>query len=398
VSAAEIRPSAGRAAVYVVTDPGVPVFGAKGCSVHVQEVLRELGRRFDPVHLVTTRPGGSPPRELAGVVVHALPRPGGTDLPAREAAQRAADQEAAELLEGLITAHDVKLVYQRYALWSAGTLETARRLDVPSVLEINAPLLAEQRQHRGLYDALAAERWTRRAMDAATAPFAVAGPVARWAERLDPRRRPVPTIGNGVDVRRFSPGRRSAAGELVVTFSGTFKPWHGVDLLVDAVATARSGGAPLRLLLLGAGPELRRTVAQAKRAEVPVFATGQLAPAEVPRWLREADIAVAPYPAGDHYFSPLKVAEYLATGLPTVASAIADLPDLLDDGTTALLVPPGDVTATAAALARLAADPALRERLALAGRHAAVARMSWSAVVDATLALLPQDAGLREVS
>jgi len=372
-------------AVYVCTDPGVPAFGAKGCSVHVQEVLRELLRRYRSVHLVTTRPGGEPPADLAGVVVHALPRPAGAGVAEREVAQCAADAAAATRLAGLCTDHRVGLVYQRYALWSAATLETARRLGVPSVLEVNAPLLDEQATHRGLVDAEEAARRTRRLLGAADAPFAVAGPVARWASGMDPRGRTVPAIGNGVDVARFTPAPVRETAQPVLAFSGTFKPWHGLELLVDAAAAAP---VPLRLLLIGDGPELAATCARAAAAGVPVTATGQVPPAEVPGWLRIADLAAAPYPAGEHYFSPLKVAEYLAAGLPTVASAIADVPALVVDGTEALLVPPGDVAATAAALGRLGRDVALRRSLAAAGRRAAETRLSWTAVVDRSLAPL----------
>ncbi|GAB2948220.1 glycosyltransferase family 4 protein [Streptomyces pseudoechinosporeus] len=375
-------------AVYVVTAPGVPPFGAKGCSVHVQEVLRELRRRYRTVHLITTRPGGTAPHGLADVVVHEVPRPGGADLAAREAAQRRADDVAATILTRLCREHRVDVVYQRYTLWSAATLEAARRAGVPSVLEINAPLPAEQAEYRGLHDAAAALRWTLRALDAADAPFAVTGAVARWAEQLDPRGRAIPVIGNGVDVTRFTPGPRRRTAEPVVAFVGTFKPWHGLDLLVDAVAAARAAGPAMRLLLIGDGPELAATRARARDADVPVVATGHLAHAEVPDLLRGADLAAAPYPEGDHYFSPLKVAEYLAAGLPTVASSIADLPCLVADGTEALLVPPGDVAATSGALARLATDPVLCTRMARAGRRAAERRLSWSAVVDKTLGLV----------
>jgi len=375
-------------AVYVVTDPGVPVFGAKGCSVHVQEVLRQLCRRHDTVHLVTTRAGGEPPADLAGVRLHLLPRPSGADLAARELAQRAGDRAAAAIVASLCAAGPVALLYVRYALWSAAPLEVARRAGVPSVLEVNAPLFDEQARHRGLHDPLGAQRWTRRALGAAEAPFAVAGPVAAWARGLDPAGRRIPVVGNGVDVERFRPGRDRDPVAPVVVFSGTFKPWHGTALLVDALAAARADGTPLRLLLLGDGPELGATVDRARRAEVPVLVVGRVDPAEVPGWLRGADLAVAPYPMGEHYFSPLKVAEYLATGLPTVASTIADLPRLVADGEEALLVPPGDVAATASALHRLATDASLRARLGRAARRAAVDRMSWTATVDATLALL----------
>ena len=376
-------------AVYVCTDPGVPAFGAKGCSVHVQEVLRQLVRRYRTVHLITTRLGGTPPPELRGVVVHELPRPSGGDLAEREGAQCAADATAAVLLAGLCRLLPVAVVYQRYALWSAATLETARRLGVPSVLEINAPLLTEQATHRGLHDTAEATRRTTRLLAAADAPVAVSGPVATWAAGLDPRGRTIPVLPNGVDVDRFTPaGVRDTAA--VVAFSGTFKPWHGLDLLVDATAAVRACGPQLRLLLVGDGPDLAATVARAHDAGLPVTTTGQVAPEAVPALLRGADLAVAPYPAGPHYFSPLKVVEYLAAGLPTVASAIADLPHLVADGSEALLVPPGDVGATAAALTRLATDPVLRRRLALAGRRAAEQRFGWASVLDRTLALLPR--------
>jgi glycosyltransferase involved in cell wall biosynthesis len=384
--------------VYVVTDPGVPAFGAKGCSVHVQEVLRELTRRYGQVHLVSARPGGEPPADLGDVVVHALPRAVGPDLAAREAAQRNTDRVAARVVADLCSGGRVALVYERYALWSASALEAARTAGVPTVLEINAPLLEEQARHRGLHGVKAARRRTARAIAAADAPFAVAGPVARWAEALDPRRRTIPVVPNGVDVRRFRPAPvRRESTEPVVAFAGTFKPWHGIELLVDAVAAAREHGPQLRLLLIGDGPRLAATVERAGRAGVPVHATGRLDPAEVPGWLQGADLAAAPYPAGEHYFSPLKVAEYLAAGLPTVASSIADLPGLVADGEEALLVPPGDVAATASALVRLAHDPGLRTRMAAGARRAAEQRMSWSAVVDATLALVPAVPAAREV-
>ncbi|MEV1292071.1 glycosyltransferase family 4 protein [Pseudonocardia sp. NPDC049635] len=387
-------------AVYVVTDPGVPAFGSKGCSVHVQEVLRELAGRYRTVHLVTGRPGGPAPAGLGRVVVHPLSCPTGDDLAAREAAQRATDCVAAHRVAALCATGDVELVYQRYALWSAAPMEAATAAGARTVLEINAPLVEEQARHRGLTAPQDALAHTRRALAAAEAPFGVTGPVARWAAALDPHGRDVPVIPNGVDVERFRPPGRTRPddtgtdrvaepADCTVAFAGTFRPWHGTGLLVDALALARALGAPLRLLLIGDGPELAATLDRARAAGVPVRATGRVRPDEVPALLHRADAAAAPYPAGEHYFSPLKVAEYLAAGLPTVASAIADLPTLVRDGEEALLVEPGDLIGTATALHRLGTDPALRARLAAAGLRAARDRMSWRATVDATLALLP---------
>ena len=64
---------------------------------------------------------------------------------------------------------------------------------------------------------------------------------------------------------------------------------------------------------------------------------------KVPSWLALADIGVAPYPTLEHfYFSPLKVIEYMAAGLPVAASRIGQIEATLDRGRAGRLVPPGD--------------------------------------------------------
>jgi glycosyltransferase involved in cell wall biosynthesis len=78
-------------------------------------------------------------------------------------------------------------------------------------------------------------------------------------------------------------------------------------------------------------------------------------------------------------------AEAMAHGRPVVASAVGGLLDLVADGETGLLVPPGDVVALRAALERLLGDAELRGRLGAAGRARAVAHLSWDAATDATL-------------
>ena len=72
--------------VYVSTDEGVPTFGTKGSSVHVQAMLSQFLDRGDEVHRVTSRPGSPPPPHLSRVGVHLLPAPEGrrgTEPPAK---------------------------------------------------------------------------------------------------------------------------------------------------------------------------------------------------------------------------------------------------------------------------------------------------------------------------
>jgi len=74
---------------YISADLGVPVFGRKGCSIHVQEMLRSLARQGAQAHLFSTSCEGEPSPGLETVRVHALPRPPKGDRAAREQAELA---------------------------------------------------------------------------------------------------------------------------------------------------------------------------------------------------------------------------------------------------------------------------------------------------------------------
>jgi starch synthase len=108
--------------------------------------------------------------------------------------------------------------------------------------------------------------------------------------------------------------------------------------------------------------------------------------------LGQCDAAAAPYPlpnaAQADYFSPLKVYEYMAAAMPIVASRVGQIPDILDDGRTGLLVPPGETAAFAQALLALGQDPGLRQELGANARAKAVQCFSWDRVLAGIRAAL----------
>lgn len=371
---------------YVCADPGVPVFGTKGASVHIQEIVRAFRDRGDEVVVYATRRGDHPPADLADLRVIERRVARGDD----RMRERAVADAAAELADAVV-ADGCDLVYERFSLFAAIGARVARSLPIRAVLEVNAPLIDEQRTHRVLVDENLAAATARTALTAADVVACVSAPVADWA-RAHGAIAPI-VAPNGVNTARIRPSIvRPAEGEpFAVGFVGTLKPWHGVDVLIDAMGLLAASDHPSRLVVIGDGPagaDLRRHAAE--RGVDAVF-HGAVAPDAVPGLLATLDVGVASYRAGDAYFSPLKVCEYLAAGVPVVASRLGQLPDLVQSGRTGLLTDPGDVQALAGALARLRDRPALRARMGAAARERAVAAHDWSRVLSGILASLPRE-------
>lgn len=393
-----------RRIAYVCTDPGIGVFGTKGASVHMQEVIRVLRSRGAAVEVFCAKHGGDPPADLRDLIVHVLPQAPktGVDPASRERALIDADQVTGAVLE---QHGPFDLVYQRYSLWNAGTTALAARRGWPSILEVNAPLIEEHDRHRVLVHRDHARQVITDAASRATAVVCVSEPVARWVRGHAPSANAV-VVPNGVNTERIRPGTRPAGTHwsgtrFTIGFVGTFKPWHGVEILLEAFGRLRGTRDDLRLLLVGdgpQGPELRARVAALDMADDVVF-TGPADPGDIPMWLQTMDAAVAPYPAtADTYFSPLKLYEYLAAGLPVIASAVGQIPTALTSEQTGLLIPPGDVAALTSALRRLADEPNLRHRLAHAARTTAVEHHSWQRVVRRSLHAAGLEAGMEAVA
>ncbi|MGH2542366.1 MAG: glycosyltransferase family 4 protein [Ardenticatenaceae bacterium] len=394
---------------YLCADQGVPCFGRKGCSIHVQEVIRALQGQGAQVDLFAARLGGDPPPGLEAVRLHPLPaarelsgagRPLGNGrgalwtkdgIAAREQVALAANDAVRSTLarEG-----PFDLIYERYSLWSFAGMEYAWTKGIPGVLEVNAPLIEEQAAHRGLVNRGSAEQVARRVFAAASAIVAVSDEVARYLDRHCAAQDRTHVIPNGVDPERFRPGVPPAfpgtPSTFTIGFVGTLKPWHGLATLIEAFTCLARDDSTVRLLIVGDGPrraELEQRLAERalrQRAHFP----GLVAPAEVPAWLASMDVAVAPYPKLDNfYFSPLKMYEYMAAGVPVVASRTGQLAHVIEDGRNGLFYPPADSAALLAALARLRDDCALRRRLGSAGRATVLREHTWKQVAGRILEL-----------
>jgi glycosyltransferase involved in cell wall biosynthesis len=376
---------------YICADRGVPVFGQKGSSIHVQEVIAGLIAQGARVDLFATRLEGDPPPGLENVRLHPLPTVPRGDSVTREQRALAANHG---LQTALLEAGPFDLVYERYSLWSFAGMVSARAMGIPGLLEVNSPLILEEAQHRGLCDRAGAERVAERAFGAASALIAVSEEVGAHLEQFPEARGRIHIVPNGVNPARFpvnlEPALLPAPGTFTIGFVGKVRPWHGIPVLVDAFEIFHEREPRSRLLIVGEVPEMASLTAElsARGLLEAVQFTGPVAPSQVPGMLASMDVAVAPYPSqSEFYFSPLKVYEYMAAGLPVIASRVGQLVRLIEQDVNGLLCPPGDPIALADALGRLQRDPALRHRLGSAARARVLNEHTWNIVAGRILEL-----------
>src|SRR5258708_2681352 len=375
---------------YVCTDAGVPVFGTKGCSIHVQEFIRALAVNGAEVRLYATRIGGDPIDGLEDVRVSELPVKRADSTAGREQAALAANENLRGVLE---QDGPFDLVYERHSLFSYSAMQYAHSAGVPGVLEVNAPLIDEQSQYRTLVDRKGAEQAARRVFNAASILVAVSDEVAAYLERFPEARGRVRVVANGVDPARFRPTLVDDASRIrpfTVGFVGSLKPWHGLPILVEAFAMLKTRAADSRLLIVGDGPERERLETALRDRRVLDAATfvGAVSHDQVSALLGSIDAAVAPYPKlSNFYFSPLKIYEYMAVGLAVVASRTGQVAQLINDGVTGLLYEPGDVDGLLDALDRLQRDPQLRLSLGRSARDTIFRGHTWDSVVKQILEL-----------
>jgi len=382
---------------YVCADPGVPVFGSKGCSLHVQEVLRTFCERGDTVELFTVRAGVIPAADLELVKVHEI----GIRKTSTDADREIALYDTNETLRELLHAEGpFDLIYERHALWSYAAMEFAQEQGIASALEVNAPLIDEQAKYRRLLNRELAEACATRSVRVAKLVAPVSSQLNHYLQYLEVDSAKVEVLPNGVRHERFKlPEYRAHIAEpFRVGFVGSLRPWHAVQDLIQAYAKLHS---PTRLeacelSIVGDGPlreslaELVTMLPESIRSQIRL--AGAVSSAEVPKKLHAMDVAVAPYSGGDDcYFSPLKLFEYMAAGLPIIAARTGQMVDILNDGVTGVLYTPGNSGELAEKIDWVRSNPHLAERIGRRARETAISQHSWRSRVQTVLSKLGLD-------
>ncbi len=367
---------------------GIDVPGAHGGSTHVWEVasgLRELGHE---VHVVARSPHSrrsTGPRHavVQGVHVRYL------DLP------KPLSLLGYPLIDRMVRQVRPAAVIERYYNLAGAGVLAAHRAGVPALLEVNALIVDPPSVFkRRLDDRLGGPlrrwaTWQCQAAQCIVTPLATTVP-----EGVD--RGKIVEMPWGANVDRFKPVVDGAADAVlreklrlpperpVVVFAGSFRAWHGVTDFVAAALRLLDDGAPYSFLLVGDGPERAASEGAAARHAEWFRFTGSVPHDAVPGYLQLAAAGVAPFNTAAHpalraagfFWSPLKIYEYMATGLPVVTPAIPPLDTTIREGVEGALYPEGDVAGLAAAIRRVVQSPE-RAGMGRQARERVVRDFSW---------------------
>jgi len=304
---------------FLCEDPGIPPDGSKGASVHFRSLARAFASIGVPLDVFMARKGDVHAYEPHRVQV--IPTPRRSKLTG-EVSQIAHSMQMGQAMAEL---GPHAAVYERLSLFGLAGLMHARELDVPMLVEVNAPLWREAAMFRSLELQRTAKGVCLDVCAGAHRVLPVSSALADELVACGIDRHRIEVVGNGTDLAAFQnakPARRPARfiGRPTLMFVGSLKPWHGIGFLLDAFKQLRQK-RDCALWIIGDGPERDLVTAAQREMREDLAHTPVVAHEDVPAMLQAADIVVAPYTsAAPTYFSPLKVVEVLAAGRPLLAS------------------------------------------------------------------------------
>ena len=205
-------------------------------------------------------------------------------------------------------------------------------------------------------------------------------------DNMDPRR--IPVVYNGVDSETFAPRMSEreqlfpevpASDKLIIMVANMHLAVKGHSDLIAAAKIVCERNPEARFLLVGDG-EMRTVFEDQVRStqlEKSILFLGNRS--DIPSLLSCCDIAVL---ASTSEGLPNAILEYMAAGLPTVATTVGGIPEIIEHERSGLLIPPRDPAALAEAILRLLNDDNIRSRLARGGRERVLAKFSFAATVE----------------
>jgi glycosyltransferase involved in cell wall biosynthesis len=399
--------------LYLSSDLGIPLDGTKGASEHIRAITRALVSADIDVTVIAPR--GNLPSNHPALQVHVSAGPEvravGDRLRAWLCHVDASTGVASDFSQMLFDARlddelsrpdflpPVDVVVERLSLFATAGRSFARSRGAAYLVEMNAPLAEEAATYRQAGLKELAQQLEARNLREADLVMTVSEALREYViTRFDIPSHRVVTVPNGVELQMFSVPQDSVAARreagvpqnaLVFGFVGTLRPWHGIDVLMEAFAKVRASIPDTHLLIVGDDRKFKNYHARAAELRIVDSTTfhGHANHEEIPKLLAAMDIALAPYlPQDTFYFSPLKLFEYMAAGTCVIASRAGQIAGLIRHEENGLLATPGDVDDLTRQMLHAAANPVLRQRMSDQARKS-VSACGWNQVASRVIEL-----------
>jgi len=318
---------------------------------------------------------------------------------------------AKEKFKKKISRFQPDFIYHRYTGYTFFVAKIAKELNIPLILEFNSfdtwtmkywaksknSFIGSLKKHVSYNIVKRIESYNLRN---ASLIVTVSQPLKMDLLKMGIPEKRILVNPNGVDPEKFNPeiekskkcrDLRQKLGiddnKIVVGFSGTFGPWHGIPQLTEAVDKILKNQlvSTVFFLLIGDGglkPKAESKIGHYKD----VTFVGEVSYSDVQYYLAICDILMSPHNPqidGREFFgSPTKLFEYMAMGKAIVASRLGQIGEILKDGETAILVEPGNIDRLVDGILKLVKDSHLREKLGGKAREEVVENYTWQKNIE----------------
>jgi glycosyltransferase involved in cell wall biosynthesis len=288
------------------------------------------------------------------------------------------------------SADQIRFVWQRHDLFHDAGLVTARELERPLVLFTPALIVQEAvgwGVRRPGWQGLLERTAETPVLSSADLVACGSDEIAEQVKGLGVSPDRLLVTPNGVDPEMFSPDRdggevrrRLGLGErFIIGWVGSFRPFHGLEMALEAMREVELTIPKATLMLVGDGLERERIEETVRTLGLRnVVMTGAVGYLEIPEYVAAMDVAIiTDRGSGSFHYSPLKLREYMSAGKAVIAPRVGEMSRWLADGVDAVLIESGDTAGLAAALADLHGHPELRQRLGRAARQKILEQATW---------------------
>lgn len=284
---------------------------------------------------------------------------------------------------------NIPFVWEQHDLFPGPGYSISRRLKVPFILFVHAPVVWETRKwgvNRHFYGGALESLIEERSLKRADLVVCVSDMVAERLISMGIKKEKILITPTGVDPDVFDSVNESyrnnlcIGDNLVIGWIGSFRSFHGLDILLKAFKTIKNKYSKVSLLLVGDGPlrkEMEQLAIELGIASSTLF-VGKKTFLEIPSFINLFDIAVVSSNSADNFhYSPQKLREYLIAGVATVAPSSGEIPTAFEDGQHVLLYKTGDPIEMEQRILTLLKDGSLRKELGVAGKEHVLNNYTW---------------------